>query len=236
MKISITTNLMAVAIVLFLFFGCKKSEDGNGNNPVTNPCDGQTVLSYAGQDYQIVEIGNQCWMAENLNYETFDSWRYDSISTYGDVYGRLYTWEAMMNGDGSSNTVPSEVQGICPSGWHVPSRKEWKVLEIYLGVSPSDTAITGFVGTVEGKKMKSTSGWHNNGNGTNSSGFNGLAGGYRNSHSGTFHGLSYTGRCWSSTEYSSTQGYYSHLYYDSEQIIRDLGGKEFGISVRCLKD
>ncbi|NOR88188.1 MAG: hypothetical protein GQ527_11315, partial [Bacteroidales bacterium] len=184
-------------------------------------CGGETNLTYGGQTYEIVEIGYQCWMAENLNYETTNSWWYENSSANGDVYGRLYIWEAALN--------------ACPSGWHLPSDEEWKIMEMALGMSQSQADNTGWRGTDEGEKMKSTTGWYDNGNGTNSSGFNALPGGYRYSN-GSFYFLGRSGDWWSSTEYSGSYAWNRNLGNDSDQVFRYNYYKTYGFSVRCLKD
>ena len=83
--------------------------------------------------------------------------------------------------------------------------------------------------------MKSTSGWYNNGNGTNSSGFTGLPGGYRDSN-GSFYYLGSYGHWWSSTEYSGTYAWRRGLYYSNDQVLRYYSYKTNGFSVRCLKN
>ena len=192
------------------------SNGGGGNG-----CEGQANLTYGGQTYELVEIGNQCWMAENLNYETTNSWWYENSSSYGEIYGRLYTWEAALT--------------ACPSGWSLPSDDQWKQMEMALGMSQSQANATGWRGTDEGEKMKSTIGWYNNGNGTNSSGFNALPGGYRYS-SGSFSYLGYRGYWWSSSERSGTSAWRRRLNYNSGQVRRGDDSKASGFSVRCLKD
>jgi len=186
---------------------------GGTTGTFTDPRDGQT--------YATIEIGNQTWFAENLNYETSNSWWYDNSSANGDVYGRLYTWEAALS--------------ACPSGWHLPSDEEWKTLEMALGMSQSQADNILWRGTDQGTQMKSTSGWYSNGNGTNSSGFNALPGGYRYS-SGSFDGLGYYGSWWSATEDSGTGAWYRSLLYDLAQVHRYYHYKTSGFSVRCLKD
>lgn len=183
-------------------------------------CEGETHLSYGGQTYEITEIGFQCWMAENLNYETEDSWWFDNSSTNGDTYGRLYTWEAALN--------------ACPNGWHLPSDEEWKTLEMELGMSQDEVNQEDWRGTNQGDQMKATSGWNNSGNGTNTSGFTALPGGYRLG-GGSFHHLGNYGSWWSSSE-GSTRAWYRGLYYDYDQVERDIATKAYGRSVRCLKD
>ena len=112
------------------------------------PCTGgSTVVDYDGNIYEAVQIGNQCWMKENLRTTHFadgtsialgngtSSWstpnRYVPNNDDGLVpdYGYLYNWAAVMHGSTSSNTIPSNVQGVCPNGWHVPSDAEWNVME-----------------------------------------------------------------------------------------------------------
>lgn len=173
------------------------------------------------QTYKTIEIGNQVWMAENLNYETSDSWWYDNNSANGDIYGRLYTWDAALT--------------ACPTGWHLPSDDEWKQLEMALGMSQTDADADGWRGTDEGIKMKSTSGWSNNGNGTNSSGFSALPGGYRSTY-GSFGDLGTSGYWWSSSESSSSYVWGRRLKYNYDDVTRHGYLKEYGFSVRCLKD
>ena len=90
-----------------------------------NPCPGTPTISYQGQVYNTVQIGDQCWMRENLNWDTASSSCYNNSPTNCEVYGRLYNWHTIMNGAQASNSVPSGVQGICPAGWHFPSDAEW---------------------------------------------------------------------------------------------------------------
>ncbi|MCD4726645.1 MAG: hypothetical protein K8R46_03215, partial [Pirellulales bacterium] len=179
--------------------------NGGGPGTFTDPRDGQT--------YNTVEIGSQTWFAENLNYVTTNSWEYDNSSANGDVYGRLYTWEAALT--------------ACPSGWHLPSDDEWTTLTDFLG------------GTgVAGGKMKEagTSHWNSPNTGaTNSSGFTALPGGYRGS-SGSFGYLGRYGYWWSSTEYSGAGAWARHLTYGYGRVRRYGYDKAGGFSVRCLKD
>ena len=186
-----------------------------------NPLSGYFIDKRDGKKYKWVRIGEQVWMAENLNYSTNDSWCYDNKKTNCDKFGRLYSWEA--------------AKKACPSGWHLPSDDEWKQLEMTLGMSQSDAGELGWHGTDEGKKMKSTIGWNKNGNGTNSSGFNALPGGDRGS-SGSFYDLGSSGYWWSSSERSGTDAWSRRLRYDLDQVYRGNSFKARGFSVRCLKD
>lgn len=190
-------------------------DNGNGGitGTFTDPRDGQTYIT--------IEIGSQTWFAENLNYESESSWWYDDDPDNGTIYGRLYKWDAAIN--------------ACPSGWHLPSDEEWKILEMALGMSQSEADSEGNRGTDEGEKMKSTLWWYDNNNGTNSSGFNGVPGGIRESN-GTFYYLGHGGYWWTATtDYSALRLYRSLLSY-STQVGRSHFYKPYGISVRCLKD
>lgn len=118
----------------------------------TTPVDCGTVTDYDGNIYQTIYIGAQCWMKENLktkHYSNGDAmtegtkgntlysgtrywFRYGDDVQNENTYGLLYSWDAVMNGAGSSNNNPSGIQGICPSGWHVPSNSEWCELENFV--------------------------------------------------------------------------------------------------------
>jgi len=163
----------------------------------TDPRDGQT--------YDIVNIGGQVWFAENLNFEVPNSWWYENDSVNGNVYGRLYTWEAALE--------------ACPPGWHVPTDEEWKDLEMFLGMSQSQADGTGLRGTDEGTKLKSTSGWISGGNGTNIVGFNAIPAG-RGDDGEAFERLGSDGYWWTSTESSDKVGWYRRLFFDHNGVTR----------------
>jgi len=186
-----------------------------------------------GQYYQTVQIGTQCWMEENLNYETGTSWCYYNNTSYCDVYGRLYNWETIMNGSPGSNSVPSGVQGICPYGWHLPSDGEWCILTQYID-STVDCDATGYNGTDAGIKMKSTVGWSSGGNGTNESGFNALPAGCMGIYH--FDDLYLFSYIWSTTEDYPGYAWLSKLNYGLPTVGRYFSLKSRGYSARCIKD
>jgi uncharacterized protein (TIGR02145 family) len=225
-----------------------------------------TVDDYDGNTYKTVKIGTQWWMAENLKATHFSdgteialiqgnaSWKNLDFSDkaycyYGDsinhanTYGALYTWAAAMNGAESSELTPSYVQGACPSGWHLPSDGEWIVLEMNLGMSYEEAWLVGWRGTNEGAKMKAKEGWDNNGNGTNSCGFSALPAGFRSDY-GLFSDVGKSTHFWSSTEYinNTTYAFNRLLSYDHSGVgwfhASHYYGypKDFGFSVRCVKD
>lgn len=161
-----------------------------------------------GQVYKTVTIGTQIWMAENLNYNTNDSYCYGNNASNCSKYGRLYTWSAAMN--------------ACPSGWHLPSDTEWNTL--WTAVGRTSTA---------GTKLKSTSGWYS-GNGTDSFGFAVLPAGYRN-NDGNFRNEGDFADFWSSTENSSDGAYDWYFRYDDDNMYNYWSNKNYAHSVRCLR-
>ena len=204
------------------------------------PCPGIETFQYQGQTYNTVLIGDQCWMKENLNWATGNSWCYDENPANCDTYGRLYDWATIMNGESSSNGVPSGVQGICPNGWHMPSDEEWKILQgtvdSQYGVGDPIWDDTGWRGYDAGTNLKSTSGWNSKDNGVDLYGFTALPGGSRDP-SGSFGYLGDFGFWWSSTEESSGWGpWYRALGSHDPDVLRDYYSRFFGRSVRCLKD
>jgi len=180
-------------------------------DPIKDPRDGQT--------YNTVEIGTQCWMAENLNYETGNSRCYDDNSSNCDTYGRLYDWFTALE--------------ACPTGWHLPSDVEWCTLTT--SIDPTvDCDETGWSGTDAGYKMKSTSGWYSSGNGSDAYGFTVLPGGYCQ-YNQSFSNIEKYAYFWSSSGWGSTS-WRRVLSYESDSVRRDYDDPDDGLSVRCLKD
>jgi len=186
---------------------------------------------YDGNYYRTVTIGNQVWRAENLKTThyadgTLISGVYDNGVDYVNAYGRVYSWNAAMHWATSSEGNPSEVQGACPDGWHLPSDAEWTELidlMTYLGHS----------GT-EGTALKAIDGWDYNGNGTDDYGFSALPGGYRENDS-HFYTIGYSGFWWSASEYSASSAWAQALS-TGPTISRGSINKEGGHSVRCVRD
>ena len=203
---------------------------------------GSMTDSRDGQTYKTVTIGEQTWMAQNLNYETADSYCYNDTSSYCAKYGRLYTWAAAMDsvgswsvngngcGYGSTCSPTGTIRGVCPEGWHLPTKSEWEILFDAVG----GISIAGMV-------LKSTSGWNeyegHDGNGTDAFSFSVLPAGDR------YYGWLYDGgegdlaSFWSSAEYDSDFAYRMDLFYSREEArMQCYGPKNFENSVRCLKD
>ena len=176
------------------------------------------------QTYKTVVIGAQTWMAENLNYtpSSGNSWCYNNLASNCATYGRLYDWSTVMAGSVSSATSPSRVQGICPSGWHVPSNAEWTVLTDYVDSSTAGTQL----------KVNSSL-WSTN-TGTDDYGFSALPGGCY--YGSGFGNVGYSGKWWSATAYSSTGAYYWGMYYVYAYVYSIYFDKSYGFSLRCIKD
>ena len=224
-----------------------------------------TVTDYDGNTYQTIKIGEQWWMAENLKVTNYSDGTQIPLITnnteWGDLvdnntdraycyynnnannetetYGALYTWAAAMNGNESSSNNPSGVQGVCPTGWHLPSDDEWKELEIYLGMSQTEADEIDWRGTDEGGKLKEIgiTNWTSPNTGaTNESGFTARPGGTRHEGDGLFYGINSWGEWWTSTEESGINAWARYPYYNNSKIFRSISNKSHGFSVRCIKN
>jgi uncharacterized protein (TIGR02145 family) len=198
-----------------------------------------------GKSYKVVQIGSQWWMTENLAYlpavsppsEGSTTSPYYYVYDYKGTnvttakatinyitYGVLYNWSAAL--------------AACPPGWHLPSDSEWKQLEMALGMTQAEANSVYTRGTDQGAQMKATSGWNNNGNGNNTSGFSGLPGGWR-LYDGNFKNIGYAG-FWRSSSMDSeylTDTYMSRsLSYITSKVNRGNNPRDMGLSVRCVKD
>ena len=230
------TNVFRDLIVKYKVYGYYDSYTTKKVEVTTSAfeCFNPIIDNRDGNIYKVIQIGDQCWMQENLAYlpgvsPSSNGWEttpyyyvygYDgtnvseakATSNY-QTYGALYNWSAALI--------------ACPQGWHLPADAEWTVLTTYLGGEG-----------VAGGKMKETglSRWNSPNTGaTNSSGFTGLPGGYRNT-SGSFYGMGYYGFFWSSSETSTTSAWVRTLVYNNAGVNRVNDTKGFGIRVRCLRD
>jgi len=166
-----------------------------------------------GKKYKVVKIGNQTWMAENLNYDASGSKCYENKPANCAKYGKLYNLSTAKN--------------ACPSGWHLPSKSEYEALDKAVGGEK-----------VAGKKLKSKNGWNTGGgykSGTDEFGFSALPGGH-GGWAGSFGYVGYYGYWWSSSEYGGDGAYRRCMGYYSEDVGWDGYGKDRLFSVRCVKD
>lgn len=220
---------------------------------VFNPCSSGTVCgtncTYQDREYKTVQIGTQCWFKENLNYDngcstktwtnsTDTGWCgcYTPSDSTCANYGRLYQWSAAMNA-----TTTEGAQGICPSGWHVPSRANFTTLKTYLNSSATYkcSGTTNYVG----KSLAATSTWAtyatactvgNTPTTNNASGFNLFSSGYKNP-TAAFTTAGYSAAMWSSTQ-SGASAYDLGLYYTNQTFNETLDSKPYAFSVRCIKN
>ena len=166
------------------------------------------------------------WVAASINKTPAWSYYNNSVDS-GAIYGKLYNWYAV-----------TDSRGLAPTGWHVPSKTEWRTLGTYLSDDPKVP--------VEGIKMKNTCGWKaydgdgdgipgNDGNGSNTSGFVGLPSGYRSAENGKFNTIGSNGYFWSST-LEITLTWFSLLKSSEDYLYDYFGNAGTGMSVRCLRD
>jgi len=244
-KLNLITTLLALLIVLM---GCKKectfvysawtscSNSIQTRTYTSSPsgCTGTPPADSLQRSCVMGKIGDQIWATKNLDVATYRNG--DAIPQVQDIaawanlntgawcyyennttYGKLYNWYAV-----------NDPRGLAPIGFHIPSEAEWTRLIEYLGGD-----------YIAGGKMKEsgTSHWISpNTDATNSSGFTGLPGGYRNNN-GTFGGIGAYGYWWSSSEIDTYYAWYRKLYYNYGEVSSNANqNKEYGFSVRCLRD
>lgn len=178
-----------------------------------------------GKTYNTVQIGDQRWMAENLNYNSENSWCYENSNSNCQKYGRLYTWQAALK--------------ACPKGWHLPSYKEWMILvgkvDRKFDVEDHEWDDSPSPGFDAGKKLKSQIGWVSEGNGTDEYAFSALPGGSR-TYDGGYDRLEKYAYFWSSTEFNRYDAWGLGLHFVDVRVNRYTGDKARGFSVRCVKD
>jgi uncharacterized protein (TIGR02145 family) len=166
--------------------------------------------------YKMVKIGEQIWMAENLNFEE-GGLCYANDPDNCEIYGRLYNWETAMN--------------VCPIGWHLPSGEEWDQLLHYVDGIDDDSSP--YDSPSAGKYLKSADGWKDEGNGEDTYSFAALPGGFCD---GYCDGIGRGGRWWSTAQTSNTKAYRWSMDSSGEHSYFSNYGKEYFFSVRCIKD
>lgn len=188
-------------------------------------CPGTPTVNYGGQIYNTIQIGDQCWLKENLNIgtmingdsdqtnnSTIEKYCYNNNEGSCTQYGGLYQWDEAMQ------YVKTEgAQGICPTGWHIPTYTEFQTLKTTVNQSANALKSVG------------------SGTGTNISGFSSLLVGSRLVPNGNFAKINTHIYFWSSTE-DGSDAYNMHLYNDFDYVYFLNNSKDYGISIRCLKD
>ena len=251
---------LEIVSILFLISGCtllaqqnKQIEGTDSNESIVNDnlfeADTGTFIDERDMHaYRWVRIGYQIWMAENLaylpfvvpstmasNYEAPLNYVYGNegtsigvarISDNFAIYGVLYNWMSAVTGTDGSDENPSNLQGICPCGWHLPSVNEWDALIDHLGGNKTAGTKLKKEGQSFWKKQDAET--------TNESGFSAMPAGYLGN--GFFTDLGYTGFWWSSTSYTPIRAWGISMSSRGGRVTRSNNYKEYGLSVRCVKD
>lgn len=264
------TFLLASFLFILISTSCEKEDDAlettvendDGNDTFT--CGDVFKDSRDSIIYQTVEIGNQCWMAENLRFlpsvrtpcqgSTTEPYFYVYGYMGSDVmqakatdsyqtFGVLYNWTAAMGGVPSVNAIPSGVQGICPEGWHIPSDAEWEEMDAYLianGYNYDDSTTENLYAAA----LASDTLWEPsttpgspgyNLSDNNMSGFVALPASSRGC-SGHFGAAGMITYFWSTTEFSDNNAYGRSLTSVHAKVFDNHHSKSLGLSVRCIKD
>ncbi|WP_283429149.1 FISUMP domain-containing protein [Fibrobacter sp. UWB10] len=195
------------------------------------------VVKVQNKEIQTIHIGDQVWMANNLNVKVPGSYCLDNKEENCDKYGRLYTWMAALKIFEKFARVPAKdsiskrkPHGICPNGWHIPTALDFYRLETYL--KDIDDAVG--VGT----NLRGHEGWKESEDallGENGFGFSAMAAGFRDSVGG-YNGFETFAGFWSGTEGDSTRALVWTLPYDKDEFIKDSVNKLNAYSIRCLMD
>jgi uncharacterized protein (TIGR02145 family) len=231
-----TGPIYCLFIFIGLTFTLTTCNDKNDEEPA-DPNKG-TVQDVQGNSYPTIKIGEQWWMAENLNTTKFRTgedipnitgtgeWISSENAAYcnsnndtaiAEVYGRLYNWYAA-----------ADNRKICPNGWHVPNDNDWAALTQFLGGEE-----------VAGGKLKQsgTELWSSpNAEATNESGFNAIPGGVRNSTTGNFNGIGINASWWSVTQHNTDNAFTWGLTSVNGIMSNYFLDKNTGLSIRCVKD
>lgn len=212
-----------------------------------DPCPGIPTVTYEGQTYNTVLIGDQCWFKENLNVgtmiiggtqimtnnDTIEKLCYYNNPDNCEIFGGLYEWNEVMQ-----YTTEEGVQGICPEGWHIPTDDEWKILEgtvdSQFPVGSQVWDISGWRGFDAGHHLKSTTLW-DNGNGNDTYGFKALPAGTLPINP-IWTGLNDAGDFWTSSMVGTWYARARALSGSDDGVSRLYRSKGYGFSLRCLKD
>lgn len=240
-------KLIFVSTLILMIYGCSDDKTPKVDNNVYVGLE-NTVKDFDGNVYNIIAIGKQFWMKENLRTKKYtdgtpiptglndDQWKCDTIGAYSmydnnatndSVFGKLYNWYAV-----------ADPRGLCPTGWHVPSDKDWN--EMIKAIDPTANTFCSACtqSTTAGGAMKEikVSNWASPNEGaSNSSGFSGLPGGCRD-YDGKYLELGAQGHWWTATQASNLDAYFFYLDFNSSNINRLNYFKANGQSVRCVKD
>jgi len=222
---------LSLILLTSLLSGCNKNET------LTDPLTYGSVSDAEGNVYKTTSIGSQTWMAENLRSIKLTDGTVIPLVTDNNTWSNLttparsYYSNDSVNGKGRYgglyNWYTVQTNKLCPAGWHVPSDAEFITLATSLGVD-----------SLAGGKLKESGSinWFiPNTYATNSTGFSALPYGYRY-YNGSYQNLGYSGNWWSSSEYSTASARYFYLVYNKGNTGRNNIDKQYGLSVRCIKN
>ncbi len=221
-------SIVTISLIL-LIFGCKSENLESFNENSMNITSDSSSVSYDGKIYGTVKIGEQWWFKENLdigellvrnsindnqmNNNITEKFCYANDRNNCSIYGSLYQWNEIIQ------YVSTEgAQGLCPEGWHIPTKEEFEIL------------INGVGGS--GNALKAIG----QGSGTNTSGFSVLLAGHRDHNDGESHALGSDTIFWTSTESTDNEAYTFELYRNDNIVYSTSYHKDHGFSVRCIKN
>lgn len=221
------------AASLLISCGDSSSSDPAAPPPEEKPDVTPTTLtdSRDGKVYGITKIGTRTWMSQNLNYVVDSSWCYENAPANCDKHGRLYTFNSALDGDPAGTNDEMIAQGVCPTGWHIPSLDEWLELKNSVERDPRVGVYRG------GKSLKTATGWEIEDSalvGTDVFGFHGDPTGYGIDDS--YARIDTTGYWWTCSQTSATYAASFPLSSYSSQVNWELSGKSDRYAVRCIKD
>jgi len=179
----------------------------------------RTVKYNNGDDIPNVEL-NSTW--SSLTTPAY-CW-YANNGSYRPTHGALYNWIAVATNN------------LCPTGWHVPTDEEFNEMELYLGIPPEQIDTWAWRGSNEGSQLKSATGWASGQNGTNTTGFTALPGGYRYGLDGSFIGLGTFVYWWTSSLQAENIAWYRLLDGSHTEVYKGATSVRGGKFVRCVKN
>ncbi|MCF8347079.1 MAG: fibrobacter succinogenes major paralogous domain-containing protein [Bacteroidales bacterium] len=268
MEISAKTISLLTMCLITLFSNAQEtlvaatdSTSAEADSVVT---DEMTVTDIDGNTYKTVRIGDQVWMAENLRVTRYADgtplrlvtrsrdwkkmmptekafcWYSEDSAKYGRLYGAFYNWAGATRGEGCTRSKEINIQGVCPDGWHVPSDKDWKALEMFLGIGETEADAVKYRGSDEGSKLADfRTLWYDGKlkqNGAfGQSGFAAVPASFRYDK-GQFSMPGYEAFWWTSAEFNPNFAWCRGLNYGYSTIFRYTNEKKYGFSVRCVKN
>lgn len=207
------------------------------------------IVTYEGQNYNTIVMGTQCWFLDNLNVGTMvtqnqtnngvvEKYCYNDDPENCEIYGGLYDWGEVMQ----YSTQPG-IQAICPTGWHIPTDEEFTTFTDYISSQPDYLCDNSSFNNA--KAIATNSGWDtsseycavgNDQSSNNASGFSGMPVGMRMDNGSGFDGAGYLTTWYSSTESSGFAAKGRMIAADYWYILTSMMSKNYGLSVRCLKN